>query len=465
MEPTNNLNQELDKLNIGDKEQEEEDTFDTLAQENKEKNLEAEVVVSKNVDKENEPENQLKDNNELYFLKNATWDSLQISDEFQKGLLDMHWIRPSRIQASAYALVNKKPYTHLMAQSQNGSGKTGAFGISVLTRIDPDDPSLQAVVFEHTKDMVNQTADVFKQICKYTSIKIASLASKEKTDGAQVIVTTPVAFENQYILKKKNLSKLKFLVVDEADYMLSNESMIGPCEKMFKIVIDSEIACQVLLFSATFKPEHKKIVKNYFKKAYMIELQKETLTLKNVQQFYFRCTKREEKVNFIEEYLKNRIEMERVIIFVNTRDYVQHLAKTLRTRGYVVYILMGGDMDPVEREETRKKFKSGDIQILITTNVLARGFDEKLCKLIINFDLPVIKNNMGQYEPDYETYLHRIGRTGRFGTEGIGLTLISSDDEFGHLKMIQEFYQSNIEEIKSSDELLEEFKKILKEKF
>jgi ATP-dependent RNA helicase DDX19/DBP5 len=125
---------------------------------------------------------------------------------------------------------------------------------------------------------------------------------------------------------------------------------------------------------------------------------------------------------------------------------------------------MGGDMDPKERDETIRKFNKGEIQILITTNLLARGFDEKLVKLIINFDLPEKQGQDRRFEPDFETYLHRIGRTGRFGTKGIGLTLISSDNEMKNLKEIEAYYKSNIEEIKSLDDLITEFKKIIYEK-
>jgi len=159
-----------------------------------------------------------------------------------------------------------------------------------------------------------------------------------------------------------------------------------------------------------------------------MEMKKEALTLKNVRQMYFKANKKDEKVDFIEEYLKRSIENERVIIFVNTRDNTVKLQQMLVQKGYKVYILMGGNMDPKERDLTIKKFKKGEIQILITTNVLARGFDEKLVKLIINFDLPITQTGNG-LGPDPETYLHRIGRTGRFNSKGIGLTLISDERE------------------------------------
>ena len=168
----------------------------------------------------------------------------------------------------------------------------------------------------------------------------------------------------------------------------------------------------------------------------------------------------------IEEYLKTSIENERCIIFVNTARYTIELKEKLSQKGYKVYLLMGKDMDRENRDLTIKKFISGEIQILITTDIISRGFDEKLVKLVINFDIPV--NWEKRDEPAYDTYLHRIGRTGRFGTKGIGLNLVKDDDrihEYDLLMQIEKYYSSHIVEIKSIDSLMEEFKKIINDKF
>ena len=124
---------------------------------------------------------------------------------------------------------------------------------------------------------------------------------------------------------------------------------------------------------------------------------------------------------------------------------------------------MGGDMDPKNREETIKKFNAGEIQILITTNLLARGYDEKLIQLVINFDIPTRDNpKTHKREADVETYLHRIGRTGRFGTKGIGLSLAANDSDMQYLKQIEDYYNNKIEPIDGMDQLIKEFKEFLK---
>jgi len=285
-----------------------------------------------------------------------------------------------------------------------------------------------------------------------------------------IIVSSPGNFENTILAnpkKKKLLDKLKCLILDEADHMLHTDAMYKvfvDCCEYFK---SKNIPVQYILFSATISDDDLKILKKHIQKAVIMQASKESLTLKNVKQFYYAANNKEDKIEFIEQYLQKSIDQERVIIFVNTRDSTRKLQEALAKKGFKVFILMGGDMDPNERDETIKKFNKGEIQILITTNVLARGFDEQLVKLIINFDLPVIKDNStGAYLPDIPNYLHRIGRTGRFGTFGIGLTLVNMKrNELASLKEIEKHYGSNIEEIKSMNELMEYFKKVISKKF
>jgi len=160
--------------------------------------------------------------------------------------------------------------------------------------------------------------------------------------------------------------------------------------------------------------------------------------------------------------LKSSIENERVIIFINSRENVINLQSNLVKRGYKVFLLMGGDMDRDERDETVKRFKNGEIQILITTNLLSRGFDEKLVKLVINYEMPIKYENNKARGVDLECYLHRIGRTGRFNTKGIGLSLVLGR-EVEWVEEIEKFYSCKMDKITSLDEMMAEFKKIIAE--
>ena len=444
---TNGLNT---KMEVG---QDDEDVFESMKNTQDEEHF---VVKTKTPD-DIGIENLVEDNDLI--SKDLTWEEMGIRKEIIEGLMEMSFIKPSKIQSTSYPLIMREPFSHLVAQAKNGAGKTGAFGLGVVSRVDENDPSIQAVIFAHTRELVNQIEEVLGKIVKFTKIKVTSLQSTDKhKELGQVVVITPGHFDNTFLKRKAyKLDKLKMLVLDEADYLLSNDVTQRVVEKTFKYFANSRIKVQTLLFSATFTDDNFKLIKKYYKRANMIEIAKEELTLKNVKQVYYRANKREEKVNFIAEYLKKQWNQERIIIFVNTRDYNVKLSEKLRAMGYKVYVLQGGDMDPKNRDETIKHFNKGNIQILLTTNVLARGFDEKLVQLVINFDIPDKKEN-GEYVADAETYLHRIGRTGRFGTKGIGLSLVAGDKDMRYLREIEAYYQSNIEEIKSLEDLDKERK-------
>jgi len=401
------------------------------------------------------------------YLSEATWEELKIREDVKKNLLDMKFEKPSQIQAVAIPMINRTPYNNLIAQSRNGSGKTGAFLLGILGRVDEKDNNLQVVIFAHTRELVNQIFSILNTMVAGTNIKTSALLNTNK--DTHICVTNPGLFENIILSNPKKarlLDKLRCLVLDEADHMLHTDitlKVFADCCELFK---KKKIDVQLILFSATISNDDLKLLKRYINKAIIMQAKQESLTLKNVRQLFYNAKSKDDKISFIESYLQKSIDQERVIIFVNTREGTKKLQENLVKKGFKVFILMGGDMDPSERDRTIENFNKGNIQILITTNVLARGFDEKLVKLIVNFDLPQIKENNGIYRPDAPTYLHRIGRTGRFGSHGIGLTLIdSSKNQLPLLKEIEKIYSSKIEEIKSLDELMEYFKKVIAMKF
>ena len=421
-------------------------------------NVEGDILIKTQVDKKLGIKNAVEDND----LKSTgkTWDDLGIKDQLHKNLLDMEFIEPSTIQAISYPLIMKEPRLSLIAQAKNGSGKTGAFGIGVISSIDESSKDIQAVVLSPTRELNNQIADVLTQMSKLTKIKVTtSFPNEEPSEYGQIVVTTPVHFESTFLKRNKNLIKnLKIMVLDEADEIIKNENLSPAAKRAFATFKKEKMNVQVLFFSATFDNKCLKAIKDFYNTVYMIEVKKEELTLKNVTQLYENCKSPEDKITFVENYLKISTGSQRVIIFVNERKYVLELKKALEKRGRKVYILMGGDMSKENRDETIRRFRNGQIQILITTNLLARGYDERSVKLVINFDLPVRKTKDGHYEPDYENYLHRIGRTGRFGTKGIGLNLLCHNYDYINLQKIQNFYNTKIEKMSSLDDLMEQLK-------
>ena len=419
-------------------------------------------IVKTVVDKEIGIKNMAGD--DVTFSEAKTWDKLGVKETIQKGLFEMEFLNPSKIQATTFPIIMKEPRLNVIAQAKNGSGKTAAFGLGIISSIDEENKDIQAVVFAHTRELVIQVKDVLAKIAKYTKVKVTAPLSQESqnTEYGQIIVITPGHFETCFLRKKNDLLKsLKILSLDEADYMLTNDVTSKICEKTFKLFQKKNMNVQILFFSATFDVNCFKFIKKFYDNAYIIELKKEELTLDKVKQLYQECNTPDDKVKFIEEYLPYNSTSQRVIIFANRRDNVVNLQRTLLSRGYKVYILMGGDMAVGNRDETIKKFRNGEIQILITTDVLSRGYDERLVKLVINFDMPVKKFRDGSYDVDYETYLHRIGRTGRFGTKGIGINLICGKRDMENMLKLEKYYNTKIEKMQSMDELVKDLQKCI----
>ena len=373
-----NLIKDLDKLGLKDsitetkKEKETQITGDEFQIPNAQ-----EINLVKDLDKLG-----IEDNNQF---EKKTWDTLGIPENIQKGLLDMGFLQPSKIQATSFSLIMNEPRQNIIAQSKNGSGKTAAFGIGIISSVDENNKNIQAVVFAHTRELVIQVKEVLEKIAKYTKVKITSPLSQDHHDDydnayGQIIVITPGHFENCFLRRGNEvlLDNLKILVLDEADYMLTNEVTSKVCEKSFKLFQRLKMNVQILFFSATFDERCKKIIKKYLtSQTHQIELKKEDLTLDKVKQLYQECKSQEDKIKFIEEYLPLNSNSQRVLIFANRRNNVINLQQTLAKRGYKVFILMGGDMAFSNRDETIKKFKNGEIQILISTDLLSRGYDER----------------------------------------------------------------------------------------
>ena len=422
-----------------------------------------EVPVKAQVDEKLGLKNMVDDSFLLSTMK--TWEELGIKEDIKKGLLGMNFITPSKIQSTTFPLIMKEPRTHLVAQAKNGSGKTGAFGLGVISSIDENSKDIQAVIFAHTRELVIQIEDVLSKIAKFTKVKVHAIATDHNDEYGQIIILTPGHFENVFLKRKQTnlLKNLKILVLDEADFMLTNEVTSKIVDRTFNLFKTNKLNVQILFFSATYNAKCYKFIKRFYSNAYMIELKKEELTLDNVTQLYESFQKPEEKQQFVEKYLKVSPGSERVIIFANRRDDVTQLQQNLLKDGYKVFILMGGDMARTNRDETIRRFRKGEIQILITTDLLSRGYDERLVKLVINYDLPIRRTRDGNLEPDCETYLHRIGRTGRFGSKGIAVNLCCGKRDMEILHSFEKYYDTKIEKMKSFDELIEELKKYILE--
>ena len=362
-----------------------------------------------------------------------SWDDeeYKIPAEIKKGIKDgLNWERPSRIQAMAIPYIitpdeETKEYESLIAQARNGAGKSGAFIIGSLLRIDPTIKKTQVVVIAHSRELVNQLAGVIARILEHApSYRLCNLATDKPDASAHIVVSTLGFLLNQLTGRTKtiDLSQLRVFVLDEADAFFNEETRKNEIMKFHGILQGLKRKIQYIFFSATFEEEVSKDISQLVSEAYQISLQLKAVKLENVQQLYYKCPPRG-KINFIKEIFDSFSNDTQTIIFMNTLNFAETLFYDLKKDGYKCALIFGR-MTKDERDEYIEKFRKGDISVIITTNLLSRGFDMQQIKLVINFDVPTQEGN-----PDYENYMHRVGRSGRFGDSGLALTLFDREQD------------------------------------
>ncbi len=345
-------------------------------------------------------------------------ENVNLNDNIQKALQEMGFEESTQIQQEAIPVVLEGH--DIIGQSNTGTGKTAAFGIPILEKIDTRVKLPQALVLLPTRELAVQVANEFRKIGKYMDgIKtvtvyggadIRTQINKVK-EGAQIIVGTPgriIDLIDRHVIK---LSELKITVLDEADEMLK----MGFREDIELILSNVDHVTQTLLFSATIPDDMKKIIKKFLKDPVSIKTLREGITAKEVKQSYF-LVKQSDKVDALAR-LVDTYTPRLTLVFCNTKKSVDDLYEVLIERGYNCDKIHG-DIKQSQRIDTLTKFNNGLIDILIATDVAARGLDIKEVECVINFEVPS--------KEDY--YVHRIGRTGRAGKEGASFTLASAKE-------------------------------------
>lgn len=392
-----------------------------------------------------------------------TFEELNLSQDLLKGLyVEMKFERPSKIQAISLPMILTPPHKHLIAQAHNGSGKTTCFVLGMLSRIDPNFTAPQALCICPTRELAIQNMEVLKKMGKYTGITSECAISVDSTNyipiskrppiTAQVVIGTPGTINKWVTARKLSMSYLKVLVFDEADHMLAESGFKDDSLRIMKAIVRDSPECQVLLFSATFDDTVRafvsKIVKDLFRGDYnQLFVNKEELSLESVKQYKVKCPDELSKIMVIKDKifeLGNKLGQ--TIIFVRTRNSASMLHKALTEYGYEVTTIQGA-LKQDDRDKIIKEFKDGLTQVLISTDLLARGFDQSLVNLVVNFDLPV-KHDYPS-EPDCEVYLHRVGRAGRFGRKGAVFNLLYNDRDEMIMAKIERHFNTQIAEVPS----------------
>lgn len=368
-----------------------------------------------------------------------SFDDLGLKDELLRGIYNYGFEKPSTIQQRAILPIIKGK--EVIAQAQSGTGKTATFAISLLQRIDTTKQECQALVLAPTRELAVQIQKVVLALGDYMNADChACIGGTSVRDeirkleaGVHVVVGTPGrVFDmiNRGVLKTDSL---KLFILDEADEMLSK----GFKSQIYDIFQHLPQTIQVVLLSATLPDDVMEVASKFMSNPVNILVKRDELTLEGIRQFYVNLEKEEWKLETLCD-LYATIQVSQAVIFCCTKKKVDFLKESLLGRDFVVSCLHG-DMSQEERDLIMKEFRTGSSRVLITTDLLARGIDVQQVSLVINYDLPVTKEN----------YIHRIGRSGRFGRKGVAINFIAGEDA-AKLKEIEQFYHTQIEEMPSN---------------
>lgn len=365
-----------------------------------------------------------------------SFDEMGLKEELLRGIYAYGFEKPSAIQQRGILPVTTGRDT--IAQAQSGTGKTATFTIGTLQSIDEKLPRIQALLLAPTRELAQQIHKVVVALGDYMHIKahacVGGTAIRDDVrflqDGVQVVVGTPGRVYDMITRNALKLDHLKLFVLDEADEMLSRGFKDQICD-IFETLPQN---VQVCLFSATMPLEIYNITQRFMRDPIRILVKRDELTLDGIKQFYVNVEKEDWKLDTLCD-LYETLTITQAIIYCNTRRKVDWLTDNMSQRNFTVSS-MHGDMTQNEREVIMKQFRSGSSRVLITTDLLARGIDVQQVSLVINYDLPTNKEN----------YIHRIGRSGRFGRKGVAINFVT-DEDVTALQEIQHFYNTSIDEM------------------
>lgn len=370
-----------------------------------------------------------------------SWDDLECDTELLRGIYAYGFEHPSSIQKKAIPAILKKK--DIIAQAQSGTGKTGAFTIGTLGQIDITKKNIQGLILSPTRELSKQIYDVLNNIGKMMKglrmqLLVGGTSIEEDVNALKkvphIIVGCPGRVNDMLRRNKMKVNKVKIMVLDEADEMLSK----GFKEQIYNIFYQlNEDSVQIALFSATLSDELLDMSKKLLRDPEKILVKSEALTLEGISQYYVLIEDERSKYLTLKD-LYSSINVSQCIIYCNCLHKVIELSDNMKGEGYPVCCLHS-NQSREERESSYKDFKSGKYRVLISTNITARGIDIQQVSTVINYDIP----------NDVHTYLHRIGRSGRWGRKGVGINLISNND-IKKLRDIERYYTTQIEALPES---------------
>jgi translation initiation factor 4A len=370
-----------------------------------------------------------------------SWDDLNLDPELLRGIYAYGFEKPSPIQSKAINPI--KEGRDLIAQAQSGTGKTATFTIGALSRIDIKDNSNQVLILAPTHELAQQISSVVHSLSNMMpGIRIRTIIGGSSIDEdvtnmrenvPHVIVGCPGRVYDMIRRRHVNANKLKLVVLDEADEMLSS----GFKEQVYNIFKYLNKDVQIALFSATLPENIYPITSKFMRNPVKICVKAESLTLEGIKQYYVAVDDDRGKYLCLKD-LYQHISVAQCIIYANSVKRVMDLYDAMKEDGFPVCCIHS-NMDKGEREKSFKEFRNGVARVLISSNVTSRGIDIQQVSVVINFDLP----------RDIHNYLHRIGRSGRWGRKGTGINFITRRDIL-KMKEIESYYSTEIQELPAS---------------
>jgi len=376
------------------------------------------------------------------------FEHMNLKRNVLRGIFAYGFENPSAIQKKAIPIFLKGH--DLIAQAQSGTGKTATFSVSVLESIDENLNKIQAVIVSPTRELTEQIYTVIKNLAQYTNIKFGLLlgghSRREQIiqvqSGIHCVICTPGRIndliDNRYI----DTENIKCLVLDEADELLKDAFVI----QVKYIVENIPSNAQICIFSATMSDYCLKTAYKFMNSPKQIHVRKEQLTLEGISQYYVFTDNDKVKYDTIID-LYSSIIINQLIIYCNTKQRVIYLANNLAKDNYTCACIHS-ELHSTERMNIMQGFRRGDVRVLISTDLLSRGIDVQQVSLVINYDLP----------RNVESYIHRIGRSGRYGRRGLALNFVSNYDK-KLINDLETFYNTQILELPNNVE--EVFSKII----
>merc|ERR1712134_213505 len=365
-----------------------------------------------------------------------TFDDMELREDLLRGIYAYGFEKPSAIQQKAV-----KPMMlgrDVIAQAQSGTGKTATFAVGTLQKIDLQLKHCQALILAPTRELAQQIQKVVIALGDYMDLQghacVGGTAVRDDIRtlqaGVHVVVGTPGRVYDMINRRALRLDNINQFFLDEADEMLSR----GFKDQIYDIFKFLPETVQVCLFSATMPLDVLEVTQRFMRDPVRILVKKDELTLEGIKQFYIAVDKEEWKLDTLCD-LYETLTITQAIIYCNTRRKVDWLQEEMQKRDFTVSC-MHGDMDQRERDIIMREFRTGSSRVLITTDLLARGIDVQQVSLVINFDLPTNREN----------YIHRIGRSGRFGRKGVAINFLTEGD-VRYLRDIEQFYTTEILEM------------------